>query len=95
MNLYDAVPDKRSSHYVKWVLVGAITIMGLALVITLSLLWICLLSKKERAARRYIEVKDQVNPESSRKDDGISNLTLLFSTEKNITNFCPFLLCKY
>jgi len=53
-------------------LVGAITIMGLALVITLSLLWICLLSKKERAARRYIEVKDQVKQESSRKDDGIS-----------------------
>ncbi|KAL3025049.1 hypothetical protein AAZX31_04G159000 [Glycine max] len=70
-----AVPDKRSSHYVKWVLVGAITLMGLALVITLSLLWICLLSKKERAARRYIEVKDQVNPESSRKDDGTKLIT--------------------
>ncbi|XP_047169570.1 LRR receptor-like serine/threonine-protein kinase FEI 1, partial [Vigna umbellata] len=70
-----AVPAKRSSHYVKWVLVGAITIMGLALVITLSLLWICLLSKKERAARKYIEVKDQVNPESSRKDDGTKLIT--------------------
>jgi len=69
--LYDAVPARRSSHYVKWLLVGAITIMGLVLVITLSSLWICLLSKKERAARRYIEVKDQLNPESSRKDDGI------------------------
>ncbi|KAG5049742.1 hypothetical protein JHK85_010845 [Glycine max] len=69
------IPDKRSSHYVKWVLVGAITLMGLALVITLSLLWICLLSKKERAARRYIEVKDQVNPESSRKDDGTKLIT--------------------
>ncbi|XP_027338850.1 LRR receptor-like serine/threonine-protein kinase FEI 2 [Abrus precatorius] len=62
-----AVPTKRSSHYMKWVLVGAISIMGLALIVTLSLLWICLLSKKERAARRYIEVKDQVNPESSTK----------------------------
>ncbi|XP_006581954.1 LRR receptor-like serine/threonine-protein kinase FEI 1 isoform X3 [Glycine soja] len=69
------VPDKRSSHYVKWVLVGAITIMGLALVMTLSLLWICLLSKKERAARRYIEVKDQINPESSRKNDGTKLIT--------------------
>ncbi|KAL5146378.1 LRR receptor-like serine/threonine-protein kinase FEI 1 [Glycine soja] len=68
-------PDKRSSHYVKWVLVGAITIMGLALVMTLSLLWICLLSKKERAARRYIEVKDQINPESSRKNDGTKLIT--------------------
>ncbi|XP_027902034.1 LRR receptor-like serine/threonine-protein kinase FEI 1 isoform X3 [Vigna unguiculata] len=70
-----AVPAKRSPHYVKWLLVGAITIMGLALVITLSLLWICLLSKKERAARKYIEVKDQVNPESSRKDDGTKLIT--------------------
>ncbi|KAG5032109.1 hypothetical protein JHK85_016091 [Glycine max] len=69
------IPDKRSSHYVKWVLVGAITIMGLALVMTLSLLWICLLSKKERAARRYIEVKDQINPESSRKNDGTKLIT--------------------
>ncbi|ESW10210.1 hypothetical protein PHAVU_009G190400 [Phaseolus vulgaris] len=70
-----AVPARRSSHYVKWLLVGAITIMGLVLVITLSSLWICLLSKKERAARRYIEVKDQLNPESSRKDDGAKLIT--------------------
>ncbi|KAK7411478.1 hypothetical protein VNO78_02912 [Psophocarpus tetragonolobus] len=70
-----AVPAKRSSHYVKWVLVGAITIMSLALVITLSLLWICLISKKERAATRYIEVKDQVNSESSRKEDGTKLIT--------------------
>ncbi|KAK7317232.1 hypothetical protein RJT34_01283 [Clitoria ternatea] len=62
-----AVPPKRSSHYMKWVLIGAISTMGLALVIILSLLWICLLSKKGRAAKRYIEVKDQVNPESSAK----------------------------
>ncbi|KAJ1379591.1 Protein kinase domain [Sesbania bispinosa] len=42
--------------------------MGIALVIILSLLWICLLSKKERAARRYKEIKKQVNQESNRKD---------------------------
>ncbi|KAJ1421742.1 Serine/threonine-protein kinase, active site [Sesbania bispinosa] len=42
--------------------------MGIALVIILSLLWICLLSKKERAARRYKEIKKQVNQESNRKE---------------------------
>ncbi|KAL9314248.1 hypothetical protein ACSQ67_019700 [Phaseolus vulgaris] len=73
--ILNKVPARRSSHYVKWLLVGAITIMGLVLVITLSSLWICLLSKKERAARRYIEVKDQLNPESSRKDDGAKLIT--------------------
>ncbi|XP_061373501.1 LRR receptor-like serine/threonine-protein kinase FEI 1 [Gastrolobium bilobum] len=60
-------PTKRSSHYVKRVLIGAISTMGLALVIILSLLWICLLSKKERLATRDTEVKKQVNPESSTK----------------------------
>ncbi|ESW10211.1 hypothetical protein PHAVU_009G190400 [Phaseolus vulgaris] len=81
-----AVPARRSSHYVKWLLVGAITIMGLVLVITLSSLWICLLSKKERAARRYIEVKDQLNPESSRKDDAGAKL-ITFHGDLPYTSF--------
>ncbi|XP_027332680.1 LRR receptor-like serine/threonine-protein kinase FEI 2 [Abrus precatorius] len=62
-----AVPTKRSSHYVKGVLIGAMAIMALALAVILSFLWIRMLSKKERAARRYTEVKKQVDPEASTK----------------------------
>ncbi|TKY55126.1 LRR receptor serine/threonine-protein kinase FEI 1 [Spatholobus suberectus] len=62
-----AVPTKRSSHYMKWVLIGAMATLGLALVIILSFLWTRLLSKKERAAKRYTEVKKQVDPEASTK----------------------------
>lgn len=60
-----AVPAKRSSHYIKGVLIGAMSMMGLALVMLLAFLWVCLLTKKERAAKRYKEVKKQVEPEAS------------------------------
>ncbi|KAI4343830.1 hypothetical protein L6164_011135 [Bauhinia variegata] len=62
-----AIPAKRSSHYMKGILIGAISTMGVALVIVLSLIWICLLTKKERAVRRYTEVKKQVDPQASTK----------------------------
>ncbi|CAL0307219.1 unnamed protein product [Lupinus luteus] len=61
------VPTKRSSHYMKGVIIGAMVLMGLALVVILSFLWIRLLSKKERAVRKYTEVKKQVDPEASAK----------------------------
>ncbi|XP_019451111.1 PREDICTED: LRR receptor-like serine/threonine-protein kinase FEI 1 isoform X1 [Lupinus angustifolius] len=61
------VPTKRSSHYMKGVIIGAMLLMGLALVVILSFLWIRLLSKKERAVRKYTEVKKQVDPEASKK----------------------------
>ncbi|KAK7265765.1 hypothetical protein RJT34_33388 [Clitoria ternatea] len=62
-----AVPTKRSSHYMKGVIIGAMATVALALVVILSFLWIRLLSKKERAARKYTEVKKQVDPEASTK----------------------------
>ncbi|XP_030531392.1 LRR receptor-like serine/threonine-protein kinase FEI 2 [Rhodamnia argentea] len=62
-----SVPAKRSSHYMKGVLIGAMSMMGLALVMLLAFLWVCLLTKKERAAKRYKEVKKQVEPEASTK----------------------------
>lgn len=68
-----AVPIKQSSHYIKGVMIGAMSTMGIALVVLLSFLWICLLSKKERAAKRYMEVKKQVDQEAS-KPDSSSNL---------------------
>ena len=53
----------------KGILIGAMSTMGLALVVILSFLWIRLLSKKERAVRKYTEVKKQrVDPEASKND---------------------------
>ncbi|XP_042482449.1 LRR receptor-like serine/threonine-protein kinase FEI 1 isoform X3 [Macadamia integrifolia] len=58
---------KRSSHYMSGVLIGAMSTMGLVLIVLLVFLWICLLSKKERAAKKYKEVKKQVDQDSSAK----------------------------
>ncbi|KAK8287679.1 hypothetical protein V6Z11_D07G073500 [Gossypium hirsutum] len=60
-------PTKRSSHYIKGVMIGAILTMALVLVMLLAFLWIYLLSKKERALKRYTEVKKQVNHDTSTK----------------------------
>ncbi|XP_012080199.1 LRR receptor-like serine/threonine-protein kinase FEI 2 [Jatropha curcas] len=62
-----AVPTKRSSHYIKGVLIGVMATMALTLAVLLAFLWICLLSKKERAAKKYTEVKKQVDREASTK----------------------------
>ncbi|MBA0639387.1 hypothetical protein Goklo_022425 [Gossypium klotzschianum] len=60
-------PTKRSSHYIKGVMIGAMLTMALVLVMLLAFLWIYLLSKKERAVKRYTEVKKQVNHDTSTK----------------------------
>lgn len=62
-----AVSTKRSSHYVKGILIGAMSTAGIALIMLLALLWACLLSRKERAAKKYTEVKKQVDQETSTK----------------------------
>ncbi|XP_038725648.1 LRR receptor-like serine/threonine-protein kinase FEI 2 isoform X2 [Tripterygium wilfordii] len=59
-----AVPTKRSSRYIKGLLIGAMSTLGLVLILLLVFLWICLPSKKERAAKKYTEVKKQVDQES-------------------------------
>lgn len=76
-----AVPTKRSSHYMKGVLIGAMSTMGLALVVLLAFLWICLLSKKERAVKRYTEVQKQVDQETSK-----------LNMNQNVAHV-PFLYC--
>lgn len=60
------MPAKRSSHYIKGVLIGAMSAMGVAIFILLGFLWARLLSKKERVAKKYTEVKKQVNQEASK-----------------------------
>ncbi|XP_042496490.1 LRR receptor-like serine/threonine-protein kinase FEI 1 isoform X2 [Macadamia integrifolia] len=61
------VPTKKSTHDLNGVLIGAMSTMGLVLVALLVSLWLCLLSKKERAAKKYTEVKKQGDQESSTK----------------------------
>ncbi|GMN45714.1 hypothetical protein TIFTF001_014893 [Ficus carica] len=62
------IPTKRrSSRYVKGLMIGAMTMLGLALVVLLLFLWVRLLSKKERAAKRYSEVRKQKVHEASTK----------------------------
>jgi len=40
--------------------------LGVALAVLLAFLWVWSLSKKERAAKKYTEVKKQVEPEASK-----------------------------
>lgn len=61
-----AVP-KRSSHYIRGAIIGAMSTLGLALILALGFLWVCLVSKRERAAKKYMEVKKQVHQEASTK----------------------------
>ena len=62
-----AVPSKRSSHYMKGLLIGAMSMLGVAVIVVVALLWVWSISKKERAAKSYTEVKKQVEPEAGRK----------------------------
>ncbi|XP_022859691.1 LRR receptor-like serine/threonine-protein kinase FEI 1 [Olea europaea var. sylvestris] len=62
-----AVPSKRSSRYIKGAVIGAMSALGFAFILLLGFLWLRLLTKKERAAKRYTEVKKQVHQQPSAK----------------------------
>uniref|UniRef100_A0A3Q7GFH4 Protein kinase domain-containing protein n=2 Tax=Solanum lycopersicum TaxID=4081 RepID=A0A3Q7GFH4_SOLLC len=62
-----AVPTKRSSHYIRAAVIGAISTLGFVLIVLFIFLWVWLLSKKERTAKKYTEVKKQVHKEPSAK----------------------------
>ncbi|XP_051123390.1 LRR receptor-like serine/threonine-protein kinase FEI 2 isoform X2 [Andrographis paniculata] len=61
------IPRKRSSHYVKGVIIGAVSMFGFAIIFLAVFLSIWMLTKKERAVRRYTEVKKQVHQEPRAK----------------------------
>lgn len=84
-----AVPKKHSSHYMKGLLIGLMSIMGLLLILLLVFLWIWLLSKKERAAKRYTEVKKQVHRETSQADasKSLCSIVFIFSQAPNLVIF--------
>ncbi|KAL6559461.1 hypothetical protein OROGR_004578 [Orobanche gracilis] len=56
----EAIEHKRSSHYIKGLVIGAMAMLGFAVILLLGFLWIKLLRKKERAAKKYTQVKKQV-----------------------------------
>lgn len=62
-----AGPTKRSSHYIKGLLIGAVSMLGVALIVVTAFLWVWSVSKKERAVKKYTEVKKQVEPEAGTK----------------------------
>ncbi|KAL6559463.1 hypothetical protein OROGR_004580 [Orobanche gracilis] len=63
----EALEHKRSSHYIKGLVIGAMAMLGFAVILLLGFLWIKLLRKKERAAKKYTEVKKQVLQEPRAK----------------------------
>ncbi|XP_017249699.1 LRR receptor-like serine/threonine-protein kinase FEI 1 [Daucus carota subsp. sativus] len=62
-----AVPSKGSSHYVKGALIGVMSAVSVALLVLLVFLWVRLLSKKERDAKKYKEVYKQTRKETGTK----------------------------
>ncbi|KAL0440763.1 UNVERIFIED_CONTAM: hypothetical protein Sradi_0015200 [Sesamum radiatum] len=63
----EATVHKRPSHYVKGLVIGAVSMLGFAVILLLGFVWIWFLTKKERAAKRYTEVKKQVHQEPSKR----------------------------
>ena len=47
-------------------MIGAISMLGVAVIVLVAFLWSWSLSKKETAAKRYTEVKKQVEPEAGK-----------------------------
>nr|QAS62442.1 LRR receptor-like serine/threonine-protein kinase FEI 1 [Sedum alfredii] len=65
-----AAPSKHSSsssHIMRYTIIGALSIVSLLMASLLVFLWIRLPSKKERAAKKYTEVKKQTLQEPSTK----------------------------
>uniref|UniRef100_A0A164UKL5 Protein kinase domain-containing protein n=1 Tax=Daucus carota subsp. sativus TaxID=79200 RepID=A0A164UKL5_DAUCS len=62
-----AVPTKKSSHYVKGALIGVMSTLTIALLVLIVFLWVWFRSKKERATKRYKEVKKQSSMETGTK----------------------------
>ncbi|GER38556.1 leucine-rich repeat protein kinase family protein [Striga asiatica] len=63
----DTKDHKRSSRYVKGLVIGAMSMLGFAIILLLGFLLILLLTKKERAAKKYTEVKKLANQEPRAK----------------------------
>lgn len=57
---------KKSSHYLNGILIGSMSTIGVALLVVLSVLWICLLSRSEKLSGKYFKVDKQLAEDSSK-----------------------------
>ncbi|CAH9092496.1 unnamed protein product [Cuscuta europaea] len=62
-----SVSVKKPSHYMRAVVIGAMSTLGLVLVLLLVSLWVWSASKKERKAKKYTEVQKQATQEPCAK----------------------------
>ncbi|RAL39033.1 hypothetical protein DM860_011519 [Cuscuta australis] len=62
-----SVPVKKPSHYIRAVVMGAMSTLGLGFIVLFVFLWVRAISKKERKAKKYTEVKKQVHKEACSK----------------------------
>ncbi|KAL0914676.1 hypothetical protein M5K25_015044 [Dendrobium thyrsiflorum] len=53
-------PGRPSSHFLNGVILGAMSTIGLAIILVLGFLWICLLSRKWKFGQRYAKVDKEV-----------------------------------
>ncbi|XP_057785242.1 LRR receptor-like serine/threonine-protein kinase FEI 1 [Salvia miltiorrhiza] len=63
----EATVHKRSSRYIKGIVIGAVSMLAFGIIFLLGFLWVWFLTKKERAAKKYTEVKKQVHQEARAK----------------------------
>ncbi|CAA6659052.1 unnamed protein product [Spirodela intermedia] len=59
--------SKKSSHYLNGILIGSMSTIGVALLVVLCVLWICLLSRSEKLSGKYFKVDKQLAEDSSTK----------------------------
>lgn len=72
-------------------MIGAMSTLGFVIIVLLGFLWVWLLSKKERAAKRYTEVKKQVHKEPSKLN---SSHAFLFTKNQGSKFFSLFSMMK-
>ncbi|XP_047316790.1 LRR receptor-like serine/threonine-protein kinase FEI 1 [Impatiens glandulifera] len=62
-----SVSSKRPSHFIKGAFIAVLSIVAVLLVVVIIFLWFWFMSKKERAVKKYTEVKKQVHQDKSTK----------------------------
>lgn len=50
---------RKTSHFLNGIMIGAMSTMGLALLVILGFLWVCLLSRKGKMGEKYVKVDKQ------------------------------------
>ncbi|KAL0355899.1 UNVERIFIED_CONTAM: LRR receptor-like serine/threonine-protein kinase FEI 1 [Sesamum radiatum] len=77
---------KRPSHYVKGLVIGAVSMLGFAVILLLGFVWIWFLTKKERAAKRYTKSRNKFIK------NRVKLAPLLLSLRFSLIFFLPFVI---